>query len=95
MDEEIKKMQEEMKKMKVKDFSLMFIQTLSSLAWQKMGLVPNPDGKEDMDLKEAKLAIDLCSSIFDVVANEFDEEAKRNLTNIISNLKINFVEKSK
>jgi hypothetical protein len=95
MDKEFEKVQEEMKKMKVKDFGLMFIQTLSSIAWQKMGLAPNPDGKEEIDLNESKLAIDLSSSIFDVIKDSLDEDTKNNLSTLISNLKINFVEKSK
>ena len=95
MDEETKKMQEAMKNMKVKDFSLMFIQTLSAVAWQKMGLVPSPDGTEDLDLNEAKLAIDVCSAIFDAASPSFDDGVKKELQTLISNLKINFVEKKK
>jgi hypothetical protein len=95
MDKEFEKIQEEMKKMKVKDFGLMFIQTLSTVAWQKMGLVPNPEGQEEMELNEAKLAIDMCSSIFDVIKDSLDEGPKNDLANLISNLKINFVEKNK
>lgn len=95
MNEEMEKMQEAMKDMKVKDFSLMFIQTLSAIAWQKMGLIPSPSGQEEIDLEEAKFAIDLCSAIFNVASNYLDEGIKKETETIISNLKINFVEKKK
>lgn len=95
MEDEAKKIQEAMKNMEVKDFGLMFIQTLSALAWQKMGLAPNPEGKEEIDLLQAKQAIDLCAAIFNVVSSSLDDKTKNELNNLISNLQINFVEKNK
>ena len=71
------------------------LQMLQEVAWMKLGLVASPgSGKIDQDLPQAKVAID---AVGDLVGrlNAFAEESeRRDLQTILSNLRINFVQKS-
>lgn len=68
---------------------------LSMLAWQKMGLQPDmATGKIDTDFKQAKAAVDAVSSLVAVLEPALDDPAdKRNVQNLVRDLKVNYLEK--
>lgn len=69
---------------------------LAEQAWQLMGLRLPPGRKEPVvDMAQAKIAIDVVISIADRIQPHIDEEARRALRGIISDLQINFVQHSK
>ena len=59
------------------------------------GLVPNPvTNKVEKNLDEARLAIDAFAAIFDVLRLRIEEQTRREMETVLTNLRINFVEKS-
>lgn len=90
---------EEEKKYKEPDLSTLFIWFISMLggkAWEHLGLMMNPDTKETKkDLKKAKIAIDTISFLYDKIKNELMQEDVKRIENLMSNLKMNYVEKLK
>jgi len=80
----------------VYDVLVVMTDQLAALAWQKLGLQPDPlTGKVDKNMEEAKVAIDLTSHLASFVQPRLDEEDKRQMHNLIRDLRINYVEKSK
>jgi len=68
---------------------------LAGKAWQGMGLVPNPiTNKVEKNLDEARLAIDAFAAIFDVLRLRIEDQTRREMETLLTNLRINFVEKS-
>ena len=68
----------------------------SGVAWQKMGLQPDPfTGKIERNLSEAKIAIDVCAQIGVHLEETLDEEDRREVHNLLRNLRLNYVEKAK
>lgn len=69
---------------------------MASVAWQKLGLQPDPiTGTIQKDLEEAKVAIDLATHLASFVEPKLDAEDKRQMHNLIRDLRINYVEKMK
>ncbi len=69
---------------------------LAEQAWQLMGIHLPPGRKEPVvDMAQAKIAIDTVISIVDRIHPHIDEESRRALRGIISDLQINFVQHSK
>ncbi len=67
-----------------------------SIAWQKLGLQHDVmTGKIEKDVNQAKLAIDVASSLGQFLEPVLDEDDKRQVQNILRDLKVNFVEQSK
>jgi len=89
-EEMIKKLQEEIDKLTIKDTVIQIMMSLSSLAYKKMGI---PVGINDKfkDKQQAKLAIDCFSALFKVVSEEISEAERENLQSSLSNLQMNFV----
>jgi hypothetical protein len=80
----------------VYDFLVVMTDQLASIAWQKLGLQPDPlTGQVHKNLEEAKVAIDLTSHIASFVQPRLDEEDQRQMHNLIRDLRINYVEKTK
>jgi len=68
---------------------------LAAKAWEGMGIVPNPiTHKVVKNLDEARLAIDAFAAIFDVLRLRIEEQTRREMETVLTNLRINFVEKS-
>ncbi|TMI89405.1 MAG: DUF1844 domain-containing protein [Bacillati bacterium ANGP1] len=68
---------------------------LAGKAWEGMGLVPNPlTNKVEKNLDEARLAIDAFAAIFEVLRLRIEEPTRREMETVLTNLRINFVEKS-
>lgn len=69
---------------------------LSSIAWQKMGLQPDPfTGTMDRDLTQSRVAIDVAESMVKALDGQLDEEDRRQMHNLMRDLKVNYVEHSK
>jgi hypothetical protein len=66
---------------------------LAEQAWQFMGLHLPPGYKEPVtDMAQAKIAIDVVISIADKLHPHLDEDSRRALRGIVSDLQINFVQ---
>lgn len=85
--------QEAMAKTPVKDLILQFTMTLSSIAYQRLGVYQDPD-KTKIDIMEAKLAIDSYESLIDRLAGVVSPEELKSLKGILSSLKMVYVQKS-
>lgn len=69
------------------------VEQMASMAWQKMGLQPDPvTGTIEANHAEAKLAIDVCSSLTGFLLPSLDESDRRRIESLMRDLKINFVQ---
>ena len=69
---------------------------LAESAWQAMGLRPNPTTRKiHQDLNQAKTAVDSIAFFVEQVAPHVSEEQKREYRNLVSDLRVNFVQKSR
>lgn len=72
-----------------------FMQMLVEQAWINMGKRVPPGMKQPpRDLTQAKLAIDVLSSVSEKLDPHIDDEEKKTLTGVISDLQVNFVNES-
>ncbi len=73
-----------------------FVGILNGKAWEYLGLMMNPETKEvSQDLEKAKISIDSIEFLFKQIKDELSAEDKLQLENLLANLQMNFVEKSK
>ena len=71
------------------------VQLLTNRAWSSMGLIPNPVTREiQRDLNEAKRAIDVLTDMVKHLQADTSAEEKRELQNMLSDMRINFVRQS-
>lgn len=69
------------------------ISLLASKAWEAMGLVPDPATKRiSRRLEDAQLAIDAAAALADLIRGKIGEPERRDLDNLLMNLRLNFVE---
>ena len=104
-DEEIKekKVQKEEKKQeehfKEPDLPVLFVWFISMLngkAWEYLGLIMNSETKEiNKDLKKAKIAIDTVAFLYDQIKDDLNPEDFKRIENLLTNLRMNYVEKLK
>ena len=72
------------------------IEQFSALAWQKMGLQPDyMTGKIEKDLDQCKVAVDATAALAALLEPQLEESDKRQMQNLVRDLKMNFVEHSK
>lgn len=84
------------KPLSVYDLLVIMIDQTASVAWQKLGLQPDMmTGTINKDIGEAKVAIDLVAHLAGQVESKLDEEDRREMQKLVSNLRLNYVEKSK
>jgi len=80
----------------VYSLSQFFMSLLGNSAWQHLGLIPDPRTKKiEMDLKQAGIAIDIMTTIYDKVKDSIDTELSSGIRDLLSNLRINYVNKMK
>lgn len=80
----------------VEELVVMMIDQLAAVAWQKMGLQPDMlSGTVDKNLPAAKIAVDAVAALVPLVENQLEESDRREMHNLVRNLRLNFVEKSK
>jgi hypothetical protein len=80
----------------VYDLMVVMIDQTASVAWQKLGLQPDMmTGTIQRDIPQAKVAIDLVAYLAGQVEPKLDDEDRREMQKLVSNLRLNYVEKSR
>ena len=80
----------------VEELVVMMIDQMAAVAWQKMGLQPDMlSGTVDKNIVGARLAVDAVAALVPLVENKLEETDRREMHNLVRNLRLNFVEKSK
>jgi hypothetical protein len=70
----------------------LFINVLSSQAWQHMGLRVKPETEKiEKDFERAQVAIDCIAFLTDKLEPHIQEGERKKLRNLLSDLQINFV----
>jgi hypothetical protein len=73
-----------------------FVDQMAAIAWQKLGLQHDfITGKLEPDTEQARVAIDVVSKLVDVLESQCDESDRRQLENLVRDLRLNFVAKQK
>lgn len=73
-----------------------FVDQMSAIAWQKLGLQHDfITGKLEPDIDQAKVAIDVVANLVDALEKECDEGDRRQLENLVRDLRMNYVAKTK
>ena len=73
-----------------------FVDQMSAIAWQKLGLQHDfITGKLEPDVEQARVAIDVVAKMVDVLEPECDEQDRRQLQSLVRDLRLNFVAKQK
>lgn len=66
---------------------------LANSAWAWLGLVPNPfSGQMEKDFAQARVAIDTVAFLVGQLESHVGEEERRELQNLVANLRINYVQ---
>ncbi|MDO8123489.1 MAG: DUF1844 domain-containing protein [Candidatus Hermodarchaeota archaeon] len=73
----------------------LFINILERVAWQKMGLVVNPQTQEiEKDLQQARVAIDSYTSLLEHLGDHVEPDMKTVLKARLTDLKLNFAKQA-
>lgn len=84
------------KSIDVQSLALVALEQFNEIAWVKLGLHPDPlSGTLEMNLSDARFAIDLASSMSQVIEKDLDDEDRRRLQSMLRDLKLNYVSKSR
>jgi len=82
VDEELlRKVEEQLRDLKVSDVLVQTVYTVSSLGWHKLS-------SADRDLEQAKLAIDSLRAVLPVLADAIPPEAKRDMDQMVANMQL-------
>ena len=74
----------------------LMVDQIASVSWQKLGLQPDiMTGKINQNLADAKVAIDVTAYLVGIIEKELDDSDKRRIQGLVTDLRINFVQKSK
>ena len=85
----------EMPRLNVRDRLLMCIDILNQGAWISLGLISDPStGQIEQDLAQAQIAIDGVAFLSEKVESQLDAETRRDLNNLVRDLRLNFVQQS-
>jgi hypothetical protein len=88
-DEELlQQVEEELKKLKVSDLLVQMLYTVSSLGYRKLS-------EGDLDLDQAKLAIETLRAILPVLEGAIGEDVLRDFRQVTANLQLAYAEASK
>jgi hypothetical protein len=81
-DEELlRKVEEQLRDLKVSDVLLQTLYTISSLGWHKLS-------SPDRDLDDAKLAIEALKALLPVLTDTMAAEVKRDLEQMVANMQL-------
>ena len=81
-DEEVlRKVEEQLRDLKVSDLLLQTVYTISSLGWHKLS-------STDRDLEQAKLSIEALRALLPVLAESMPAEVKRDLEHMVANMQL-------
>jgi hypothetical protein len=79
----------------IRDRLLMCVDILHQGAWIALGLISDPaTGQVEEDLPQAKTAIDCLAFLAERLEPQLDESTQRELKNIVSNLRVNYVQRA-
>jgi hypothetical protein len=79
----------------VYDVVTVMVDQMAAIAWQKLGLQPDwSTGHIEMDLSQAKVAIDVTTHLSAVIEPKLEEEDRKRIHSLIRDLRLNFVQKS-
>jgi len=93
-DEELRRrIEEAMEKITVTDVVVDMMVSLSSLAYQRMG-IPHEVNEKYRDMDQARLAIDCLEALFKALEGRVPEDLLTPLTGTLDNLKLNFAKES-
>lgn len=68
-----------------------FVGIFDRVAWQRMGLVVNPQTQEiEKDMEQARIAIDCYEALLKHLADKVKPEVKQHLETRLTDLKLNF-----
>jgi hypothetical protein len=82
VDEELlRKVEEQLRELKVSDVLLQTVYTVSSLGWHKLS-------SSDRDLEQAKLSIEALRVLLPVLAEALPAEVKRDLEQMVANMQL-------
>ncbi|MER3413446.1 MAG: hypothetical protein C4341_04255 [Armatimonadota bacterium] len=71
------------------------VHMFAQFAWQRMGLLTDPvTGKSHEDLSQARIAIDVLSRLAEHLDPMLGDQERRDLQNLLSDLRINLARKS-
>jgi hypothetical protein len=82
-DEELRGVEEELKRIKVADVLLQSCYTISSLGYGKMAAPP-----EEQDLEQARLAIDALRALTPILEGAVPAEVSRDLGQVTANMQL-------
>ncbi|MCZ7661646.1 MAG: DUF1844 domain-containing protein [Thermoleophilia bacterium] len=85
----LEKLQDEMRRVSVQDYLRQLLMTLSSMAFQHLGLTP--DTREDRDLAQSRLAIDAFDALTGVVASQEDSQEATLYRSTLHQMRLAFV----
>ena len=72
------------------------VDQMAAIAWQKLGLQHDfVTGKLEPDVELARVAIDAVAKLVDILEADCDENDRRQLENLVRDLRLNFVSKQK
>lgn len=75
---------------------MVMTEQMASIAWSKLGLQPDlVTGKVGMDLPQARVAIDVTAGLAGFLEPNLDEDDKRRIHNLVRDLRLNYVAKTK
>lgn len=71
------------------------VEQMAAIAWQKMGLQPDyMTGKIEKDMAQCKVAVDATAALAALIEPSLDESDKRQLQNLVRDLRMNYLEKA-
>jgi hypothetical protein len=81
-DEELlRKVEEQLRDLKVSDVLLQTVYTVSSLGWHKLS-------SSDRDLEQARLAIEALRALLPVLGDAMPSEARRDMDQMVANMQL-------
>jgi hypothetical protein len=88
-DEElVRKLEEELKKLKVSDLLVQTLYTVSSLGYRKLS-------EEDRDLEQARLSIDALRALIPVLEGAVGDDVVRDFKQVTANLQLAYADAAK
>ncbi len=93
-DEEMPDMSDLLPPTDVYMLSQLFVSMLGNSAWQHLGLIPDPKTQTIVkDLKQAGLAIDIMSFIFEKTKDDLEKDMAHGVQDLLTNLRVNYMTK--
>ncbi|MBS1709121.1 MAG: DUF1844 domain-containing protein [Armatimonadetes bacterium] len=79
----------------VNEILMEMTQLMATMAWQKMGLQPDmATGQIHKDVQQAKTAVDVAAALAGFLEPQLDDDDRRQLRNMVSDLRINYVQQA-